>query len=124
VRDQEKDTIELLIVTTNLAILSVNVKDFTVRQLVASEVFENAFAGIKECDKVVRFMHWNRAANQLVISLVNSEMLPVIDLSSGEIVWTLPAMQECGLPLCMASDIDKLLVVYDSNKLVLFDLLN
>ena len=81
-----------MIVTTNLTVLSVNVKDFTLRQLVSSEVFENAFPGIKECDKVVRFMHWNKAANQLVLSLVNSDMLPVIDLSNGEIVWTLPAM--------------------------------
>ena len=36
----------------------------------------------------------------------------------------LPHMQECGMALCLASDVDKLLVVFDSNQLVLFDMLN
>ena len=33
-------------------------------------------------------------------------------------------MQECGLPLAMNSDEDKLVVAYDSNKMAVFDLLN
>ena len=29
-----------------------------------------------------------------------------------------------GLPLCITSDMDKLTLVYDSNKIALFDLIN
>ena len=33
-------------------------------------------------------------------------------------------MQDCGTPICVTSDLEKLLVAYDSNKVAVFDLLN
>lgn len=69
-------------------------------------------------------MHLNKSANRLVLALADPRYQPVIDLAKSKIEWSLPHMKDCGTPLCMSSDIDKLLIAYDSNKLVLFDMCN
>ena len=49
----------------------------------------------------------------------------MIDLNEiDKIHWSLPILASAGVPLAMASDMDKLLVAYDSNKVGVFDLIN
>ena len=49
----------------------------------------------------------------------------MIDLNEiDKIYWNLPILASAGVPLAMTSDMDKLLVAYDSNKVGVFDLIN
>jgi hypothetical protein len=47
----------------------------------------------------------------------------MFDMTAKKIVWNIPRMEK-DRPLCAHSDQDKLVVAYDSNKIVVFDLLN
>jgi hypothetical protein len=60
----------------------------------------------------------------MILCLADPSYMPVIDLSRAAIEGQLPAMQDCGTPLCVSSDIDKAVVCYDTNKIAVFDLLN
>jgi hypothetical protein len=60
----------------------------------------------------------------MYLSLADSTLLPVIELAKGALEWKLPSMQECGVPLAIASDSEKVIVAYDSNKIAIFDSIN
>ena len=72
--------------------------------------------------------HYNPTSNRLVLSFADKSYFSVIDLaaetSADALYWRLPALRSLGFPLVFASDMDKLLVGYDSNHIALFDLLN
>ena len=44
-------------------------------------------------------------------------------MATKDLVWVVPTLQDT-LPLCAHSDQDKLILAYDSNKLLVLDLLN
>ena len=49
----------------------------------------------------------------------------MVDLNhKDKIEWILPILAGTGVPLAMTSDMDKLIVAYDSNKVGVFDLVN
>ncbi|MFO0117555.1 MAG: hypothetical protein ACK521_08045 [bacterium] len=81
---------------------------------------------LKPLDRIVRLLHVNTASRRLLMVLADPSLLPVVNFSQkmAKVEWNLPHMQDCGTPLCATSDLDKLLVAYDSNKIVVFDLLN
>jgi len=81
-------------------------------------------------DQIVTAGHFNSAANRLVLSFADKKFFCVLDLAAAQsnaaevLYWRLPSLTKLGMPLVFASDMDKLLVGYDSNHIALFDLLN
>lgn len=68
--------------------------------------------------------HYNCDSGLLTLIFVNQKFSGVYDLANGaSLFWNLPDMK-IGQPLCMKSDMDKMLIAYDSNKIVIFDLIN
>ena len=69
--------------------------------------------------------HLNAHSKFLTLSFLHAKLFLVIDLNEQDkIHWSLPILASAGVPLAMASDMDKLLVAYDSNKVGIFDLIN
>ena len=83
---------------------------------------------MRSYDQIVTCGQLNPASNRLVLSFADKSYFSVIDLavesSADALYWRLPALNNLGAPLVFASDMDKLLVGYDSNHIALFDLLN
>jgi len=80
---------------------------------------------MRDYDKVVTGTHLNSVSNRLVLAFASLKYFSVIDLGvKNTLFWRLPSLQNQGMPLVFASDIDKLLVGYDSNRVAIFDLLN
>ena len=76
-------------------------------------------------DTIVTAGHFNATSNRLVLAFADQKYFLIIDLSQkNELYWTLPALANLGTPIVFASDMDKLLVGYDSNHIALFDILN
>ena len=80
-------------------------------------------------DQIVTAGHYNPVSNRLVLAFADTKYFSVIDLgatngSTSALYWRLPSLQSQGVPLVFASDMDKLLVGYDSNHIAIFDLLN
>ena len=69
--------------------------------------------------------HLNAQSKFLTLSFLHAKLFIVIDLNEKDkIHWSLPILASAGIPLTMTSDVDKLLVAYDSNKVGVFDLIN
>ena len=80
---------------------------------------------MRDYDKVVTAAHFNPVSNRLVLAFASAKYFSVIDLGvKNTLYWRLPSMKNQGIPLVFASDMDKLLVGYDSNRVAVFDLLN
>lgn len=114
---------ELFIIDCDLNIFVANLKTFTFKRLFTASDF-GTLGKLRPLDKVVRICHINPNTRRMILALADPSHLPHIDLSNGKVEWKLPAMQDCGVPLCITSDAEKAVVVYDSNKIVIFDTLN
>ena len=57
-----------------------------------------------------------------MISFARAEEFTVFE--GGKAIWKLPQMQECGRPLAISADEEKIVVAYDDNRIAAFDLLN
>jgi len=83
---------------------------------------------MRSYDQIVTAGHFNPTSNRLVLSFANKSYFSVIDLvaesGADSLYWRLPSLTNLGTPVVFASDMDKLLVGYDSNNIALFDLLN
>ncbi len=80
---------------------------------------------MRELDSIVTACHYNPVSNRLVVAFANKSFFSVVDLSEKDsLYWRLPALACNGVPLVFASDMDKLLVGYDTNHVAVFDLLN
>jgi len=88
-----------------------------------AEKIEEKGMKLRSYDKIINFAYYNSKSGHLFVSLVNLNHLIMISTTAKEVVWTLPNMGH-ERPLCAYSDQDKLIVCYDSNKVVVFDLLN
>lgn len=75
----------------------------------------------RDLDKIILTAHFNPKTNNLVIASASGKTL-VLDLNKREVKWELPFVSSFGMPLCMTSDQDKLVVAYDSNQIQVFDL--
>ena len=117
---------ELLIVDMDLTIFVANLKTFTITRLMDAQTLQRSLPKLKPLDRIVRLLHVNPSSRRLLLVLADPSLLPVVEFSSKQpkVEWTLPYMQDCGTPLCVTSDLDKLLVAYDSNKIAVFNLLN
>lgn len=113
-------------VDMELTIFVANLKTFTITRLIDARTLQRSLPKLKPLDRIVRLFHVNPVSRRLLLVLADPSLLPVVDFSSKQpkVEWTLPYMQDCGTPLCVTSDLDKLLVVYDSNKITVFNLLN
>lgn len=78
---------------------------------------------LKSNDKIVKFCSFNAQSQKLFISFVKFSLFTVIDLKAKSMYWNLPSMGRA-IPLCCHSDLDNLVVAYDTNKIVVFDLHN
>ena len=80
---------------------------------------------LRAYDKIVCSAHLNAHSKFLTLSFLHTKLFYVIDLNEQDkIHWSLPILASAGVPLAMVSDMDKLLVAYDSNKVGIFDLIN
>ena len=80
---------------------------------------------LRAYDKIVINGHFNAQSNFLTLALIHSKLFFVVDLNhKDKIEWSLPILAGTGVPLTMTSDMDKLIVAYDSNKVGVFDLVN
>lgn len=80
---------------------------------------------MRSYDQLVVSSHFNSQSQLLTLNFAHPEAFSVLSSQSvNQLFWNLPCMQECGVPLAMTSDEDKLIVAYDSNKMAVFDLLN
>ena len=61
----------------------------------------------------------------MTLALAHSRFFFIVDMNEeNKIDWCLPILEGAGTPLAMTSDMDKLVVAYDSNKVGIFDLVN
>ena len=76
-------------------------------------------------DKVVSLVDLNVDAGQLTIVFLNSKLTAIFDLAKDSLYWQLPDLSlDLGLPLSILSDMDKILMAYDSNKILILDSIN
>jgi hypothetical protein len=116
---------ELIIVTQDLEIIQIDLDTNEMKTVCSSEAFRSNFEDkIKRYDKVIVASHYNNDSSLLTLAHANPKLACIFDLSkNGSLFWNLPEMK-VGMPLCMTSDMDKLFVTFDSNKIVIFDLIN
>ena len=83
---------------------------------------------MRSYDQGVTGGHYNPISNRLILAFANKSYFSVVDLvaeaSADSLYWRLPALSNLGTPIVFTSDMDKLLVGYDSNHIAVFDLLN
>jgi hypothetical protein len=73
-------------------------------------------------DKIALASHYNAHTNMITITF--PKFAAVYDISNkAQLYWNLPDMN-VGMPLCITSCADDLVIAYDSNKIVIFDLVN
>ena len=65
----------------------------------------------------------NPKSKSLFVSFLDLSLFVAIDLKTSSISWVLPVISN-ELPLACVSDLDKLVVAYDSNRVAVFDLNN
>jgi len=112
------DESSLLIVDLELNVLRVKLAgDFKAEALGSA-----AQAGTRSYDRVATVAHFNSQTAHLFLACADLS-LAMLDTTSAplKLLWTLPSM---GRPLSMHADQDKLVVCYDTNHVVVFDLLN
>ena len=80
---------------------------------------------INPMDLVINTSHWNSQSKRLVFSTLNPNLFTLIDLENGpHIEWRLPFVESAGTPLAITSDFDKIVVAYETNHILVFDLVN
>ena len=87
------------------------------------EVLDNAGTKVRSYDKLVNFTHFNPLTNTLFVSFLAKNLIVSLSLATKDLLWIVPTLQD-NLPLCAHSDQDKLILAYDSNKILVLDLLN
>lgn len=107
-------------IDVELNVFVANLKTFTFKRILDAKTFPT----LRPLDKIVRICHVNSSTKKMVLSLADSQHLLLVDLVKASLEWNLPFMQECGIPLSVTSDFDKVVVAYDSNKIAVFDSLN
>lgn len=119
--ENEDGQIELLLVDRDLNIFVANPTTNSIRTLTNGT---SLFGPTKLAshDKILRLLHTN--SRRAILVLADPSKTLMIDLSTGKVDWKLPHMQGCGTPLAVASDADKVVIAYDTNKIVLFDSIN
>ncbi len=67
----------------------------------------------------------NEDAGQLTLVFMNPKLTAIFDLSKNQVFWQLPDLSlDLGHPLAVLSDMDKLVLTYDSNKVTVLDTIN
>eukprot|EP00347_Sterkiella_histriomuscorum_P013585 403364154 len=90
-----------------------------------SEHLENHLQNqkLKSYDKLINFASYNAKSQILFVSFMNQNLFVTFDLNKKKLIWNLPYLEN-EIPLSLHSDQDKLVVAYDSNKIMVYDLLN
>ena len=78
---------------------------------------------LKKYRKLINLVHFNPKSSSLFLSFLDLSLFLVLDIKTSSISWVLPAITN-ELPLACVSDLDKLVVAYDSNRIAVFDLNN
>jgi len=107
---------ELIILTQDLEIITINFDTNEMRTVCSSQALRQNFdEKIKRYDQIIVASHYNNDSSLLTLTFTNPKLACVVDLSKkGQLYWNLPDMK-VGMPLCMTSDVDKLIVAFDSN---------
>jgi hypothetical protein len=67
----------------------------------------------------------NVDAGQLTLVFLTAKLTAIFDLAKDLVYWQLPDLSvDLGIPLAVLSDMDKLLLTYDSNKILVLDTIN
>ena len=83
----------------------------------------NLGKSIRSYDKILNFTQFNPQSGHLFVSFLNLKYFLMIDCNNNNLVWNLPTLER-DIPLCAHSDQDKLVVCYDNNKVIVYDILN
>ena len=125
---EEGEVDKVLLITTDLSIVEINLSTFEIEELCTSQIFKastkNTVNKLRAYDRIITLSHFNPLSQQLFVHFANFKLFSMVDLKSKSVVWNLPQLTSCGLPLSMTSDMDKLLVAYETNKIIVFDLLS
>ena len=76
-------------------------------------------------DKIISNVNINVDAGQITLVFLNPKFTSIFDIQKDNLYWQLPDLSlDFGLPLSLHSDMDKLIIAYDSNKIAVFDTIN
>lgn len=79
---------------------------------------------MRSYDRIICFTDFNMSSGFLTVSFANRALFSVFDVKDKKsFFWNLPKMDRAR-PLCISSDLEKMVVCYDSNLVTVFDLLN
>ena len=77
---------------------------------------------IRKYDKIFNLVEFRN--NFLIIYFVNDDMFFMFDLDKKSIYWNLPKIQGFALTLTICPDQEKMVVAYDTNRIMVFDINN
>lgn len=77
---------------------------------------------IRKYDQIFNLVEFRN--NFLIINFVNDDMFCMFDLDKKSVYWNLPKIQGFALTLTICPDQEKMVVAYDSNRIMVFDINN
>jgi len=115
----------LLMITSELNVLIIDLETLKISELMNIErELEKNVKKLRSYDRVVCFSHLNYDSGLLTVSFANRALFSIFDIKDKKaFFWNLPKMDRAR-PLCITSDLEKMVVCYDSNLVTVFDLLN
>ena len=116
-----------MMVLFDASVIEVDLQNNQIRQVLSTTAFRQASKEkMRLYDKVVNLVDFNTDANQVTMVFANPAFSGIYNLSSqGTLHWQLPlAAKDLGKPLALKADMDKLVIAFDSNKIVVYDTIN
>lgn len=78
---------------------------------------------MKLYDRVVLLANYNADSSHLCLIFADATFSGIYNTATGQLYWQLPQV-DCGRPLALHQDMDKIVAAYDTNKVVVFDTIN
>lgn len=118
------DGSKLLLVLIDASVIEVDLESNAIKEVLSASVYRQVTkTKMRLYDKVVLKANYNPNNHYLTLIFANPTFNGIYNLLSSALYWQLPQVVK-GLALSLCSDMDKLLVVYDTNQIVVFDTIN
>ena len=112
-------------ITAELNVLVIDLESLKIEELMnlKSELDKNV-TKMRSYDRIICFTDYNMSSGLLTVNFANRSLFSVFDIKDKKnFFWNLPKMDRAR-PLCISSDLEKMVVCYDSNVITVYDLLN
>jgi len=118
-------TDHLVMITAELSVLLIDLESLQIEELMnLQEELDKNVTKMRSYDRVICFTDFNFSSGLLTVSFANRALFSVFDVTNKKsFFWNLPKMDRAR-PLCVSSDLEKMVVCYDSNLITVFDLMN